>query len=646
MTIPISFRHPALPVLVDLAIFFTYASAFAFGAIRADPRHRNYVGTIRIDRIDRVSPDYDCYSVVQTESINPTLRNVVNPTGSTATIRAAMVANWDSTAQMDAVAFYTSSDCSEDSKAMIIRWYDDMKFPQMAYLVPALTPNEYRVPIRLAAYKAVVIPPGPAPAEDYELARNDFGAAVLKNPGLLKPGSVYALPSHRGHVHETYCEGLVRKAVFGDPTIEVLGRIAQEYFRDNPDADQVPGDVDVVNWPKLKGMFEKQLAQLRTGVTSADPHTRGRQWIYMPGVFECKEVPQEAYVDARSPIQEEEGETVIQQGETVLDTDQIHYARGTGLEQSTSNNQESGNLVEMEDSGTIQTTGFPRQVVSDSYPAIPGLLTEQFQEFSMNPRSFSEDRDRGAITAPGTGISRSLQSNNGPQLSISTRRGTQEKKRKEKPGVRLKATVIPEVEDPEGQSPDEIEEGPRKVNFGQGRQGFRVPPSSDSGSRSNIITEDSMVQPGIYLNPVERNLIMESYPGKEQDWRSRIYNSIPIGNPGINTESMNDLVRLLKQGFGQLTREREDTREESKEQNESGHPGVHIPIPRYTQWPPNQGNQEEKNQRPQIQGSMSIEEEEERIPIPGNQGSQNGINPSQQQSESFSGLNDLPPSDQ
>lgn len=79
---------------------------------------------------------------------------------------------------MDAVAFYTTPDSREDSKALIVRWFTDMKLPRMSYLAAGF--ERERIPKRLTAYKLIIIPPGSASEEDYALASVDFEAAVLQ----------------------------------------------------------------------------------------------------------------------------------------------------------------------------------------------------------------------------------------------------------------------------------------------------------------------------------------------------------------------------------------------------------------------------------------------------------------------------------
>ncbi|KAF3200886.1 hypothetical protein TWF106_003108 [Orbilia oligospora] len=576
MTTWVPFRHSILLSVITLTTYSTSVSAFAFGFGPAQPGYgRLATQTTRVDRIDRVSPDYDCYSLIQPQAIRSTDRAQVNP-GELQAVEAAITANWEDTAQMDAVAFYTTPDCREDSKALIVRWFSDKKLPQMSYLAAGFEGN--RVPRRLTAYRPITIPPGPASEEDYELASVDFEVAILQNPGLMKPGSVFA-PRTTRRSSVTYCDGLVRFAQFGERSIRALGGIAKEYFQNNPDAVEVPDDQDLANWPQLEQLFHKELQQLLTGAISLQNinRPRGRNAMFVPGSFNCNGLQKVAYVDHRPALGglaqngiEEETE-VIQHDEVVLDSDQVNPSR------IRAQGNAGRNITDLEEEDDTQYGYFTIDTDSESSEqaasdTLLGSSRERPQGPNLNPSSGTIFQ---ATTAPAT--SQGQQSEERPRMGGI--RGLRAKRKKEaaarsRPGTEAVVNLDNEIA-------DEAEIAPVKVLVSQGNledQGFNVRRLNDP-SRSTTDPEYETLRASQQADSIFGPI--DSFASRQgQTFNTQNQNYPPRGGVGTDLEQLRGVVNLLKQqffpsGFPAL----------SGSQGQSGNtdrPKIHIPIPRYT----------------------------------------------------------------
>ncbi|KAF3275357.1 hypothetical protein TWF970_006804 [Orbilia oligospora] len=605
MTALVPFRHLILLSAITLTIYSTSVSAFAFGFGPAQPGYgRLATQTTRVDRIDRVSPDYDCYSLIQPQAIRSTDQAQVNP-GELQAVEAAITANWADTTQMDAVAFYTTPDCREDSKALIVRWFSDKKLPQMSYLAAGFEGN--RVPRRLTAYRPITIPPGPASEEDYELASVDFEAAILQNPGLMKPGSVFA-PRTTRRSSVTYCDGLVRFAQFGERSIRALGGIAKEYFQNNPDAVEVPDDQDFANWPQLEQLIHKELQQLLTGATSLQNRPRSRNAVFVPGSFNCNGLQKVAYVDHRPALGgltqngiKEETE-VVQHDEVVLDSGQVNPSRIRGQGNT------GRNIIDPEEEDDTRYGDFRIDTDSESSERAAsdmlfGSSRERPQGPNLNPGSGSIVQ---ATTAPAT--SQGQQSEGQPR--IGGIRGLRAKRKKEA-AARSRPAGTETVVNLDNE--DEAEIAPMKVQVSEGNledQGFNVRRLGDldrSADPEYELLRASQQQDNIF-GPIS------SFASRQaQTFNTQNYN-YPRRGEGTNLEQLRGVVNLLKQQFFPSGFPALPGSQGQSENNDR--PKIHIPIPRYTR----------------------IQEEKVQIP-PLAQGIQNSVDTSAQQPSEF--LRDL-----
>ncbi|KAK6507140.1 hypothetical protein TWF481_005589 [Arthrobotrys musiformis] len=590
--VPCGRAHLTLLSVAILTIFSTSVSAFGFGLTHTVSRNGILVEVPRIDRLDRVSPDNNCYSVIQPEPIRSTDGSHVNE-GDPQAVKAAVVANWVDTAQMDAVAFYTTPDCREDSKALIVRWFSNMALPQMVYLAAGYAGN--RVPRRLVAYKPIVIPPGPAPEEDYKLASADFESAVLLNPGLLKPGSVFA-PSTSRRPSATYCSGLVRYTAFGEREIRALGGIAKGYFQNNPDSNAIPAELDSASWSKLEEEFGNQLNQLLTGVTSSEDQLRSARNIYMPGRFGCNALSKQAYIDPRAPLKPaaiEEEDEVVQLDEVIIDSDQVNAGQGNAEEKIIQEKQITESILEADDLGTTATTGqgLTGQTISDL------SSRERFPISASSQSQFSEGQ--GAVVAGG-------------RRKLRAQRAQEVQRRRQG-----RTDTVPEAIPQENQSADEmdIEVGPTKVQLTEGSEGIRVRPVGNENSPENAAYQDLVAsrQNDPVYGPIDRIAALQG-----QNWDGRGLNSLSREDSG-SLETLRNLVSGLGQKFSALNLAAAFSggvpvgRDENYQRQ-----GVRIPTPRYLQA---QGNN---------------------IDIPALQNVQNDVNAaSQQPSEFLRGLNEL-----
>ncbi|KAK6361854.1 hypothetical protein TWF730_005566 [Orbilia blumenaviensis] len=519
--------------LIASTFFSAYVSGFAFGFTHSIAREGNSViGSPRIDRIDRVSPDYDCYSVIQPEPIRATDRPRVNE-GELQTIKAAIVANWADTARMDAVAFYTTPDCREDTKALIVRWFTNMDIPQIAYLAAGF--ERKLIPKALSAYRPIVIPPGPAPEDDYALARIDFEEAVLRNPGLMKPGSVF-VPA-RARLPTTYCSGLIRYVKFGEKTVAALGGLAKEYFQENPNAIEVPDNQDDENWPKLQDEFNKQLKHMLTSapIGYGQPHTA--QTTYNPGVFGCNSLRKEAYIDPREPgpinrnDMLRQFQDVVQQDEVILEPDQLGVLQGSVQEKigQLQDKRITGSLIGTDDPGAFSTTVGP--AVSDTTYDLP--------------------RDRSDQSRGSTG----------------GRAGFRARRRNDKQS----ASEIGLDDENEGS----IGITPTKVRLGEGSRGPDVRRLSDTGSLQNIGLQDRTASRETDMYKTD----IVGAPGG-QEWSTRIYNSLFPKDGKTEMERLNNMVDQLRQNLIPLPFSGLSLTG-SQNGGTNGRMGLKIPIPIY-----------------------------------------------------------------
>ncbi|KAK6521369.1 hypothetical protein TWF506_001590 [Arthrobotrys conoides] len=549
MTTRVPFPHSIVLSVLTLTIFSTSVSAFAFGFAPAKPGNGRLANrNTRVDRIDRVSADYDCYSLIQPEPIRSTDRPQVNA-GELQAVEAIIAANWASTAQMDAVAFYTTPDCREDSKALIVRWFNDKTLPQMSYLAAGFEGN--RIPKRLTAYRPILIPPGPASEEDYELASVDFETAVLQNPGLMKPGSVFA-PRTTRRTSVTYCNGLIRFAAFGEKSIRALGGIAKEYFQEHPDAIEVPDNQHFADWlpkreadwPELEELFDKQLQQLLTGVTSPQPRARAGEVILTPGSFRCNRLEKRAYIDTRpvstginmlgNPIEEET--EVVQHDEVVLDSDQTNLTsaqRGTGR-----NNLQDEDDVQYGDFRIPTDSESSEQAVSDT---IFGSSRERPEGLNVNPNTGSMVLESVTATATSQG-----QRSEG-QRRVGGRMGLRAKRQKEAELARSRPQTETEV-NPEGQNADlDTDVAPVKVQVSQGNLdngGFNVRRLDGSNAPTNSEYED------LRASQQRDNNLDPNDPRQKQILSVEDIDGLPPGGgTGADINRLRELVNLLKQRY-------------------------------------------------------------------------------------------------
>ncbi|KAK6350906.1 hypothetical protein TWF718_004088 [Orbilia javanica] len=531
-------KYPALLSAIMLAIFSTSVSAFVFGITQTSSVNGKDVENPRVDRIDKIPPNYNCYSVAQSEPIRSTDLPRVNE-GAPRSVRAAVVANWVDTAQMDAVAFYTTPDCREDSKALIVRWYTNMDLPQIAYLAAGFTYN--RIPRRLLAYKPIAIPPGLAPEEDYELARVDFETAILTNPGLMKPGSAFA-PTTSSRSVPTYCEGLIRFAAFGDRSIRALGGISKEYFQNYPDSSAVPADLDLASWATLEGEIDNQLKQLITGVTASQGRATRSQSTYLPGNFGCNALRKEAYIDRRavpSPAIEEEDE-VVQHDEVILESDQPNPGQGNAEQKMIQEKQTTDTIFGIDDSSTLATTG------QGLVPTISDSSESLREQFPMP--SASQD-----------------------QPQIGGRRGLRAKLRERQ---QKSAAARNSRANRNGRDTDEADVVPTKVQLTDGDQGVKVRRLGDNGS-PNQAYEDlvaSRARDPIY-GPIDNLASRIGQAG----------GGFSIGDNNNGLEVLAGLIRGFQEKYFPASLTTPPARGMWAQDGNSEHPGIKIPIPRYPQ---------------------------------------------------------------
>ncbi|KAK6355832.1 hypothetical protein TWF718_000213 [Orbilia javanica] len=127
--------------------------------------------------------------------------------GDPTTIRYLAAVNWGDTLPLEAIAFYSTATCAENSLAMVIRFFEDEDTAQIVQL------TESYIPKKLSAWQAISISNSSAEYSNPEVSA--LASSMVPGSVLIPPRGKASLKlENELNTNQVYCTGLVHRAIF------------------------------------------------------------------------------------------------------------------------------------------------------------------------------------------------------------------------------------------------------------------------------------------------------------------------------------------------------------------------------------------------------------------------------------------------
>ncbi|KAK6337470.1 hypothetical protein TWF730_002869 [Orbilia blumenaviensis] len=140
-----------------------------------------------------------------------------NQMGDPNSIRYLVTANWEGTLPLDAIAFYSTINCEEDSLAMVIRFFSDKDIAEIVQL------TESYVPRMMTAWKAISFQIPPKRTPDLQITAlalsMDEGTVFIPTPVRSQ-----IMVDEESDMERIYCTGLVHRIIWPTYNITTLRR--------------------------------------------------------------------------------------------------------------------------------------------------------------------------------------------------------------------------------------------------------------------------------------------------------------------------------------------------------------------------------------------------------------------------------------